>query len=229
MASNKKSKKAKRFTTAAVAGVAAAGMFAVALPAFADNITANTWYIGSFSGTGNPVYGGGPNYAMGTSGPILPSGTANPVVAPSGTSWTITMSGNGFLTVTDYQGIGDYFTVYDNGNPMALHDSPLGGATGRIVGGLSETSAPGSESNYTTNISDALAYGSGFSSGTFALLPGVNTITMLYDGTLFEGDMAFIADPNVPEPGSLAMFGTGLTLLGGLGLFLKRRRHRIAG
>lgn len=220
-------KRSKRFTTVAVAGVAAAGMFAVALPAFADNIFTNTWYTGSFSGTGTPVFGGGPMYSLGTSGPVLPSGTADSVVAPSGTTWSITLEAGGYLTVTDFQATGDQFTVYDNGNPMALATGALGGASGQIVGGLSMTSTPGSGS-YTQSISDALAPGSGFSSGTFALLPGINNITMTYDGTLETGDMAFVTEAAVPEPGSLAMFGTGLAVLGGLGMFLDRRRRRIA-
>lgn len=214
--------KSARFTTMAAAGVAAVGVFAVSVPAFASNINTNTWYAGTFTSTGTPVNGGG----SATNGPILPLGTfANAVSAPAGTSWTVTLSGAGYLTVTDVEASGDYFTVYDNGNPMALATGALGGQSGVISGGLSYTSTPTSGSYVGSDISAALA-SAAFSSGTFALLPGVNAISMTFDGSIGYGDMAFIAEgASVPEPGSLAMFGLGLTMVGGLGAFLKRRRR----
>lgn len=203
-----------------VAGMAAAGVFAISAPAFASNINTNTWYAGFFSSTNTPVHGGG----SASNGPILPSGTqASAVSAPSGTSWTVTLSGAGYLTVTDIETSGDYFTVYDNGNPMALATGALGGQSGVISGGLSYTSTPCNYCAFSADISAALA-NPDYSSGTFALLPGVNNISFTFDGSVGYGDMAFIAEP-VPEPGSLAIFGLGLSMVGGLGVFLKRRRR----
>jgi hypothetical protein len=93
------------------------------------------------------------------------------------------------------------------------------------------TSLPGTDGAFctggisTADISCSLA-NPDFSSGTFVLPPGTDTITGIYVGndavTGGAGDMDYIVEA-IPEPASLALFGTGLLALGAA---IRRRRSR---
>jgi hypothetical protein len=152
------------------------------------------------------------------------------VLAPTGTSWQITLATSGTLTVTDLEASGDQFQVFDNGATMSLASSPFTvspqnpGQPGYIDGG-SFTSDPSSGGYVGEDINDALGNAE-FSSGTFALDSGVNVITIDYVGSVGDGDMAFIAESSTaptPEPSSLALFGTGL-----VGVLVTFRRKLMA-
>lgn len=179
------------------------GLVAASAPASAASIVTNQWYEGSFNAAGSWVFGGssfgGPN---GYNGPILPSGTANPVFAPDGTSWSISLPSGGFLTLTDIQISGDRFDVYLNGS--------LAGSTSAPVGG-----------SYTSDISAALA-DPNFSKGTFALGAGTTDISFLFTGSINYGNMEFIVQGNpVPVPATLGLAAAAAAALG-----LVRRRRR---
>jgi hypothetical protein len=160
------------------------------------NIVVNQWYSAQF-GTTVPSALSGPPNTTATDGPVLPSGFSNSVDAPTGTRWTITLTGPGTLTVTDLEDSGDQFQMYDNGTLMTAAASPFT-AGGQNPG----QSSPGSgkSSNPCVNCASAdedinAALGNAdFSSATFALSAGVNVITGNYIGSVGGGDMAFIVE-----------------------------------
>jgi len=200
-----------------ISGVAAMGVFALTAPAFADNITTNQWYTASF-GTGVPSSVSGPGFGSSTGfdGPVLPGGTAGAVMAPAGTSWTITLGGGGYITATDQEASGDRFQLFDNGVAMTPTTGALGGQMG-VAGGY--TSAPsGGDYSAGEDINAALN-DANYSSGTFALDAGLNLITIDYVGTVGDGDMNFIVEGSAPEPATLALAGLGLA-----GLAMARRK-----
>jgi hypothetical protein len=193
-----------------------------------DNIVVNQWYTGQFvSPAPSQLFGAGSaEFFLGVDGPILPSGNnfANSVLAPTGTSWQITLATSGTLTVTDLEATGDEFQMFDNGNPMAAAASPFVVAPqnpGWVSPGGGDTSASTVGGPYESGDINASLGNADMSSATFALNSGVNVITgeWLVTNNQGTGDMAFIAEPT-PEPSSLVLFGTGL--LGALFVFRRK-------
>ena len=209
--------------TAAAAALGAFGFVPTARAA--DNIVLNQWYTGQFGET-IPSPLSGPGVAASTDGPVLPGGFANAALAPAGTSWTITLSGAGTLTVTDVEESGDMFQLFDNGSPMTLAASPFT-ATGQnpgqagVIGGF--TSTPNLGDQVGEDIDGALG-DANFSSGTFLLGSGANVITGTYLGNVGDGDFNFIAESSarVPEP---ATWMTLLIGIGAIGTGLRMRRR----
>lgn len=194
-------------------GAATAALGALSLPAKADNIVLNQWYAAGFTSTGSAL---GTAYEAGSNGPVLPSGFANGVESPAA-PWVITLSHDGYLTVTDVEDSGDKFQMFDNGNPMVPTTGALGGQAGQAGG---YTSNPCADCGFVgENIGAALG-DANFSSGTFELYAGVNSITGTFVGVIGDGDMDFIAEA-APEPATLAVLGMGLA---GLGLVRRRKR-----
>jgi hypothetical protein len=217
---------------AAFAAVAALGAGAfVAGPARADNIVSNQWYMAGF-GTVVPSAVFGPGYTNYPNGPVLPGGFAGSISAPTGTTWTITAgAGGGTFTVTDVETSGDAFQIFDNGNPIGLATSPFT-ASGQnpgqagVAGGYTSTpNAFASSGVYDINVALGNA---NYSSGTFALLPGVNNLTITYLGQVGQGDVAFIAELARAAPGPMP--GAGVLGLGFLALtgFAVRGRGLLA-
>lgn len=175
-------------------GGAALALIGVAAPAAADNINNGLWYtFGWNGGTVNTSLMGCTGCTLGTS--------PNAVAAPSGTTWTITLTKPEVLIVTDAFQSGDQFEILDNGVPLGFTSTPT---FGQSVGPC---------------ISCALG-NSAFSRGEWLLPAGTNVISGFWlAGGVGAGAGDFIV--GAPEPGSWALMLAGFA---GLGAALRSRR-----
>jgi hypothetical protein len=222
-----------------LAGVSAVVLTAISVPARADTIVTNQWYNGSFGvTTPSPLIG--PAH-QGTNGPLLGSpGVGNSIGTPTvGGILTavITLDEGGYLTVTDVQTSNDQFQMVVNGvaaTPFTPSNPLTPSGQAGLAGGLTSVpsnghldgvnACPGTSfapGNSTEDISCALS-DPFFSSGTFFLPAGTDTITGTFLGDVGNGDVDFIVEA-VPEPASLTILTLGLS---GLGLIRRRRRGR---
>jgi hypothetical protein len=229
------------FKNALLAGASAVVLIGVSASAHAGAIVTNQWYNGSFGlATPSPLLG---PVHQGTNGPLLGGGVGNSVGTPTiggVLSGTITLPYGGYLTVTDVQTSNDQFNIQVNGvgaTPFTPTENLLdpagqaglaGGNTsvpsnGHLDGTNGCPGTPFAPGNTTEDISCALADPL-FSSGTFYLPPGTDTITGTFLGTIGNGDMDYIVEP-APEPASLSILGLGLA---GLGVIRRRRRRPAA-
>jgi hypothetical protein len=200
--------------------IAGAALVLSAGTAAAAAINLNQWYTGKF-GSIIPSAVSGPSFAPGVNGPLYGGGVANSIDAPAGTSWTVTLSGPGLLTVTDLEVSGDEFQVFVNGVAATVATAWVG--QNGLPGGFTSTSCFGC-SSVGSDISAALG-NADFSSGTFLLFAGLNTINIDYIGRVSNGDVAFYAVAAVPEPSTWAMMIIGFA---GLGFAAYRRRRTVA-
>lgn len=177
------------------------GVMVSSSPSEAVPVALGTWWEFSWSGISGAT-GCQPADPSGQSCTPSSGGNSSFVGAPA---WTFASALPTLLTVTDaFQAI-DRFFVLDNA--IAL-------------GPTSVPSNNGSD-NCGSDPVPCLA-DSRFSHGTFALAPGAHSLTMIQILNDGSGAGYFRLDP-VPEPGTLLLFGTALTGLGGL---MARRRAR---
>ena len=185
----------------AAAGLGAAlAALAFAAPAHAQAISPNTWYTAAFNyAVPSAIFS--PGFETLSNGP-LPGGGFQAVAnyAPTGSSWTVNVGpGGGFLVVTDVETSGDQFQMFVNGNPALAAPSILGSQQA-LANGYTSNPVYGAESG-VTDIAYALS-DPNYSSGTFYLPAGLDTITGLYQGSVGGGDLAFLAAAPAPVPGA---------------------------
>ena len=212
-------------TSFSIVAVAAMVAFALATPASASPIFAlNQWYSAQF-GTGVPSAVFSPPIVDATDGPLPGGGTQASIDAPTAAdgTWSVTLAGNGYLVVTDLEESGDQFQVNVNGVAASLTTNNLSpaGQTG-LAGGFTSTPNVGADGSAGEDIGIALG-DANYSSGTFFLPAGTDTIVITYEGVVGNGDMAFFASA-IPEPSSLSL--VTLVAIVGLAVAFKRRRAR---
>ncbi|ARN82852.1 hypothetical protein DSM21852_23650 [Methylocystis bryophila] len=214
---------------AIAAAIGAVSLAFGAGPARADNIVFNQWYAaGFFDPAPSALTSPGPAFGSLINGPVLPGGFADAITAPAGTSWTITTTSGGTLTVTDVERTGDQFQLFDNGVAMNVAASPFTAAGQNpgqtaLPGGF--TSIPTPNVNFDGGDINVSLGDPNMSSGAFALQPGVNVITgtWLEAGNQGSGDFAFIAEAaTAPGPAP----GAGLLGLATLLLYARARALR---
>jgi hypothetical protein len=193
----------------------------------AVGITTDQWYAFQFVTVGNPV--SSPSFTPGTDGPLPGGGTGNAIDTASATSWTVTLSTPGYVVFTDLGNSGDQFQVSVNGvaaTPTTNNLTPSGQLG--LAGGLTSNPCVFTGSTCTTSVGQDIALAlanADFSSGTFFLPAGTDTITAILYGTISPGNGAFLVATATPLPAALPLFATGL---GGLGLLGWRRKRKQA-
>jgi len=211
------------FKTSLFLAVGSMALSVLATPAFADNIVTDQWYTAHFGDNPpptSPVLAGA--FQLGVHGPLPGGGFGDAIASPGvfgdAGSWVITLPSSGWITFTDMEISGDQFQIFIDGvaASLAVNNLTPSGQTG-LAGGLTSTPNPNASSG-VTDISVALA-DANYSSGTFALHSGTNTITANFLGTISNGDLSFLAHADVPEPASLSLFGLGFA-----GMFAGRRK-----
>jgi hypothetical protein len=209
-----------------LAAVFALSALTVATPVFADTaIVAGQWYNAAFGGTipSEVTEGGSNGFDAPLSGIACGVGTCPGVsVDPGGGPvYDITMASAGYLVVTDVEAAGDQFAVTINGVAATptTNDLSLPGQAG-LANGWTSNPNPGSGDYVGEDIGAALA-DANFSSGTFALDAGLNTIDLTYEGVIGFGTVDFYASSAAPEPGTILLLGSALA---GLGMLRRRKK-----
>ena len=197
----------------------------VVKPVFADEtINPGQWYTAQFGeDVPSAVFGGNTSIGVGTNGPLPGGGSEDAIATSTDVSvWDVTLGSAGYLVVTDAEESGDKFEVLVNGSPATVIPDTYLDPAGQmgLAGGL--TSDPWRGEYMGTDIGDALS-DANFSSGTFYLPAGTDTISFVYEGSVGNGDMDFFADEGVtPEPNPLVLMLTGFAAIGLLAAWKRR-------
>lgn len=174
---------------------------ALGLRAYAGPIDLGTWYQFSFTDVGVPAAGCDPADPAG--GFCIPS-SVTPTTFLDAPPWTFAAPGGILLTVTDAFLAGDIFEAFDFGLSLGLTSVPGDGDCG-------DDPVPCLASSF-------------MSSGTFALIVGDHSITIVPTGSL-GGGSGYLLVEAVPEPSAWLLLGSGLATLGLVRL--KRFRSRL--
>jgi PEP-CTERM motif-containing protein len=159
----------------------------LAVPGFATTILINQWYVGLWNPTNQQL----------TDDVAYIGSLGTSIADPGSAPWTFNSPISSLLVISDLSKDGDSFDVFDNGSPIGSTSVPTddGAQCGDDPLGCTDPK---------------------WSHGSFGLLPGSHSITMVIKTNASgsdRGNNVFMVSADVPEPGTTFLAGCGVLLL----------------